>query len=598
MSLFKASRFLLALGVKLDPVRLSVAIALMLLGYAAAPLAALSLGAFANAVIARRDEEALLLAVLIAVLLVAQAMGHHFSHLCYRRVADEQGTRLETELMEVLTAPSGIEHFDDPAFSDTFELVRGSIFVVSQALESVLELGGLLLQIAITVVILVNLDPWLVFLPVFAVPPVLLGERAQSVLEAAREACAEKVRLNRHLIELASSRDTVSELRLFGAEAEITRRQEAAWADVTREMFTGQSRSAVRRALGQLVFTVGYAGSILIVVRQALEGHSSVGGLILIITLAIQVNGQIAGAVGQLTGLQAAGRTVERIQFLQQASRQWSSAESTPGPPVLHVGAGLERGIVLDDVCFSYPGHPELALDHISIEVPAGTTLALVGENGAGKSTLVKLLCGLYAPTSGRILVDGVDLADLPLEQWRARVAALFQDFFRLEFVMRESIGLGDVRLIDDDMAVRRAVSNAHADALVAAVPGGLDGVVGHNYKPGTDLSGGQWQILALARCLMRDHPLLLVLDEPAAALDAAAEHALFERYASSAKMAARNLGGVTVLISHRFSTVLMADTIAVLDHGVLRERGSHSQLMKNGGQYAELFQLQARAYR
>ncbi len=259
-------------------------------------------------------------------------------------------------------------------------------------------------------------------------------------------------------------------------------------------MFTGQSRSAVRRALGQLVFTVGYAGSILIVVRQALQGHSSVGGLILIITLAIQVNGQIAGAVGQLTGLQAAGRTVERIQFLQEASRRWSKAEGVTGPPVLQVGARLEQGIVLDDVCFSYPGHSELALDHISIEVPAGSTMALVGENGAGKSTLVKLLCGLYAPTSGRIMVDGVNLAELPPEQWRARVAALFQDFFRLEFVMRESIGLGEVRLVDDEMAVRRAVINAHADALVATVPGGLDGVVGHNYKPGTDLSGGQWQ--------------------------------------------------------------------------------------------------------
>jgi ATP-binding cassette, subfamily B, bacterial len=164
--------------------------------------------------------------------------------------------------------------------------------------------------------------------------------------------------------------------------------------------------------------------------------------------------------------------------------------------------------------------------------------------------------------------------------------------------VMRESIGLGEVRFVDDEMAVRRAVSNARADALVATVPGGLDGVVGHNYKAGTDLSGGQWQILALARCLMRDQPLLLVLDEPAAALDAAAEHALFERYASSAKTAARHLGGVTILISHRFSTVLMADTIAVLDRGELRECGSHSQLMKNGGQYAELFELQARAYR
>jgi ATP-binding cassette, subfamily B, bacterial len=597
MKMFKAARFLLGLGLRLDAKRLVAAMVLMLVSYGAAPFAALAIAAFANDLIAHHEQRATALAPVIALLLVAQAMGHHFSNLCYRRVAEEQNNRLQVELMETVSGPPGIEHFDDPVFADTLEIVRGSIFVVSQALESMLELSCLLVQIGITIAILAHLDPWLVLLPAFAVAPVLLGDRAQTVLENVREGCAEQVRLNRHLVEMATSPETVMEMRLFGTAGEITRRQQAIWDEITRRMTRGQAASALRRSLGQLVFIIGYGGSVLLVVRQALSGGASVGSLILVITLAIQVNVQISGAIGQLTGLQAAGRTVERVELLRRGPGERAAAATGERLPA-EVPARIERSIVVDDICFTYPGATAPALDHVSLEVPAGSTLALVGENGAGKSTLVKLLCGLYIPTSGRILVDGADLADLSPERWRKRVAPLFQDFCRLEFVMRESVGLGDIELMEDDAVVARALSAAHAQRLVTSVRGGLDGVVGHRYKPGTDLSGGQWQLLALARCLMRDRPLLLVLDEPAAALDATAEHALFERYASSARAAARDLGGVTVLISHRFSTVLMADTIAVLDHGRVEEHGSHAQLMRSHGLYAELFGMQARAYR
>ncbi len=597
MKMFKAARFLFGLGLRLDRKRLIAATLLMLVSYGAAPLAALSIAAFADDLIAQRAQRAMILAPVIALLLIGQAMGHHFSNLSYRRVAEEMNNRLHVELIETVSGPPGIEHFDDPVFSDTLEIVRGSIFVVSQALESMLELSCLLVQIAITIAILVHLDPWLVLLPAFAVPPVLLGDRAQTVLETSRDGCAEQVRLNRHLVEMATSPEAVMEMRLFGTAGEITRRQKAIWDEITREMTQGQAASAVRRSLGQLVFTVGYLGAILLVVRQALTSGGPVGSLILVITLAVQVNAQISGAIGQLTGLQAAGRTVDRVALLRRGSEE-RAAVTTDRRAVGEVSARIDRNIVFDDVCFSYPGASAPALDHVSLEVPAGSTLALVGENGAGKSTLVKLLCGLYTPTSGRILVDGVDLADLTLEQWRKRVAALFQDFCRLEFVTRESVGLGEIELIEDDVAVGRALSAAHAQRVVSSVRGGLEGVVGQKYKPGTELSGGQWQLLALARCLMRERPLLLVLDEPAAALDAAAEHALFERYASSARVVARDVGSVTVLISHRFSTVLMADTIAVLEHGRIVEHGSHAQLMAGQGLYAELFGMQARAYR
>jgi ATP-binding cassette subfamily B protein len=226
--------------------------------------------------------------------------------------------------------------------------------------------------------------------------------------------------------------------------------------------------------------------------------------------------------------------------------------------------------------------------------------VAIVGENGAGKSTLVKLLCKLYAPTSGRILVDGIDLARLPSDEWRARLAGAFQDFFRFELVARQSVGLGDVPRLDDDRAVRAAVDRAGAADVFDRFADGLNTQLGATWPDGVEVSFGQWQKLALARGFMREQPLLLVLDEPTAALDAETEHAIFERYATALHHAADGAsnGRVSVLVSHRFSTVRMADHIVVLDGARVVQTGSHDELMAAGGTYAELYQIQAAAYR
>jgi ATP-binding cassette, subfamily B, bacterial len=218
--------------------------------------------------------------------------------------------------------------------------------------------------------------------------------------------------------------------------------------------------------------------------------------------------------------------------------------------------------------------------------------VAIVGENGAGKTTLVKLLCKLYEPTSGRILVDGLPLHRMPADEWRSRLAGAFQDFFRFELRARHSVGVGDVPRLDDEPAVVAAVGRAGADDVIARLAAGLDTQLGPTWPDGAEVSFGQWQKLALARGFMRDRPLLLVLDEPTAALDAETEHALFERYA-----AARG-SGITLLVSHRFSTVRMADRIVVLDGARLVEVGSHQELLASGGQYAELYGIQAKAYR
>ncbi|MGD0832860.1 MAG: ABC transporter ATP-binding protein [Candidatus Dormibacteria bacterium] len=594
MNVLRGTRFLLALGFRLDPRRLCRAMALMFAGYISAPFAALALAGLTDDALGHDRAGALTLAVVVAVLLVAQLMLSHFAHLDYFELAEMQQARLRVELMELVNRPNTISHLDDPDFADNHSLVRESLFGTTRALESTLQLIGLLIQTLITIVLLVRVNPWLVLLPVVALVPVAAGQRAQRLLERAREATAEQVRLHRHLLQLSTQASSVKELRLFGTEAELMSRQQAAWETVTRRMWRAQALAAVVKAGGQVVFAAGYGAAILLVVLQAGGGHGSIGNLVLVITLAVQVSVQVAGALGLLSFLQTAALTTRRIEKLRAAAPP--PAPRPAGGP--RVPGRLEEGLVLENVGFSYPGAAVPVLDGVSLHVPAGSTLALVGENGAGKSTLVKLLCGLYLPTAGRILVDGVDLADLDPVEWRRRVATLFQDFSRIELTLGESVGLGEVAEMGDRERVASALTAARGERILATVPGGLEGYIGRAYHDGVDLSGGQWQTVGLGRCLMRERPLLLALDEPAAALDAAAEHSLFERYASSAASGGIRVGSVTVLVSHRFSTVLMADSIAVLEGGRLIESGSHAELMARGGLYAELFQLQARAYR
>jgi ATP-binding cassette subfamily B protein len=248
-------------------------------------------------------------------------------------------------------------------------------------------------------------------------------------------------------------------------------------------------------------------------------------------------------------------------------------------------------------VSFAYPGTSRLVRDDVSFAIRTGTVVAIVGENGAGKTTLVKLLAKLYEPTSGSILVDGTPLARLSPASWRRRLAGAFQDFVRFELRAREAVGLGDVPRMNDGAAVRKAVSRAGADDVIERLPAGLETQLGPSWPGGVDVSFGQWQKIALARGFMRDRPLLLALDEPTAALDAETEHALFERYAAAARGGNRH-AGITLLVSHRFSTVRMADLIIVLDRARLAEIGTHEELMARGGAYAELYGIQAQAYR
>ncbi|MEV4417894.1 ABC transporter ATP-binding protein, partial [Catellatospora sp. NPDC049609] len=535
----------------------------------------------------------------------------HFAHLHYFEVGEQAGTALDRRLLELANGRPTLAHLDDPRFADTLALAAQDVAQTRPALEGLLHLGGLVLRAAVTTVILATVDPWLALLPLAAVPPVLITRRAARLVERARERTAAAGRFTGHLLSLAADAGAVKEIRLFGAHGFLMGRQAREWARATDELWAAQWRAALLRGCGQLLFAFAYGAAILVVLRRAVAGTATVGEVVLVVTLAVQISVQVASAIGLHATVAAAARTAERFAELAAPVPELAAvpARNLATAPVPARAAGpapelaakpaprrLRRGIRLEGVTFSYPGAAGPTLRGVDLTIPAGATVALVGENGAGKSTLVKLLCGLYAPTSGRLTVDGVDLARIPADAWHRRIAMLFQDFARLHFTVRDNVGVGELALREDDDALHAALHQARA-TRAAEQAGGLDGLLGRGYADGTELSGGQWQSLGLARALMRPRPLLLALDEPAAALDAHAENALFTRFATAARRAGRGSGAITLFVSHRFSTVRAADLIVVLRDGAVAELGGHDELMARGGLYHDLFTLQARAY-
>jgi ATP-binding cassette subfamily B protein len=352
---------------------------------------------------------------------------------------------------------------------------------------------------------------------------------------------------------------------------------------------TARVGSAVWHTLAWTVFGLAFVGAIVFV---SVGIRASAGDVLLVLAAGARLSmyiGATVGEIGFLRGFWMDGS--RRLAWLEDYAASVALSADLPVP------ARLSQGIRLDHVSFAYPGTSRLVLDDISLLLPAGAVVALVGENGAGKTTLVKLLAKMYEPSSGRILVDDTPLARMPAAEWRERLAGAFQDFFRFEFRAWQSVGLGDVPRLDDRAAVATAVARAGAEDVIERLPSGLDTQLGPTWPEGVDVSFGQWQKLALGRGFMREQPLLLILDEPTAALDAETEHALFERYAAAARSPEAS-GRITILVSHRFSTVRMADLIAVLDGARLVELGTHEELIAKRGQYAELFGIQAAAYR
>jgi ATP-binding cassette subfamily B protein len=592
-SLWRTVVQLLRLSARLDRARLIRSAALLLTGYLATPFIALGLRLLVDSAMSGNTASALRGAALVGVLLLFELMFAHFAHMSYFEVGELAETSLNDELLRRVQGSADLARIEDPDFADSVTVAQEDLGKTRPALEAVLQLSGLMLQLVLTACLLALLSPWLLLLPAVALLPVWLGRRAQTKVDAAKESSAQHTRRSRRLIEFATTPDSAKEIRLFGAQGELLARQEQAWQAATRALWSAQWRAAALRALGQALFALAYGGAVALVLWQAPQGSAAVGDLVLVITLAVQVSIQVSTGLSLLTMLQGVGVTMSRLELLRASTEPAEAADAGRAEQASALPKALSSGITLRGVGFRYPGAPEPVLDGVDLNLPAGSIVALVGENGAGKSTLVKLLCGLYQPTAGTISADEVDVAQ-HVEQWQARVAPLFQDFARLELTLREAVGIGDVARLEDEQAVNEALAAAEADHLVEKVRGGLDGLIGRGYGDGTGLSGGEWQRLGLARALMRPDPLLLVLDEPGAALDAAAEHALLERFTALAARS-RARGGVTLFVSHRFTTVRGADLIVVLRDGRVAETGNHSELMARDGLYAELFSMQAR---
>jgi ATP-binding cassette subfamily B protein len=425
---------------------------------------------------------------------------------------------------------------------------------------------------------------------VFALPTAYTSTWRPTAERAVQERAAQPNRLARHLFTTATTAAPGKEVRVTGIGSRLMRERRDAWERGYQPIAAVRLVSAAWHAAAWAIFGAGYVGAIVFVARVG----APAAGVLLVLAAGARLSayvGQTASELGFLRGFWMYGS--QRLAWLEDYAASIVAQEDRPVP------AAIARGIRLDHVSFAYPGTSRLVLDDVSLELPARSVVAIVGENGAGKSTLVKLLAKMYPPTAGAIYVDDEPLARVPTAGWRERVAGAFQDFVRFEFHARHTVGLGDEPRMTDESAVVGAVERAGATDVVQKLAAGLDTQLGPTWPGGVEVSFGQWQKLALARGFMRRTPLLVVLDEPTAALDAETEHALFERYAAATHAPGDKADGrITVLVSHRFSTVRMADRILVIQGGRILESGSHDELMRQDGLYAHLFSLQARGYR
>jgi ATP-binding cassette, subfamily B, bacterial len=508
-----------------------------------------------------------------------------------RRFRDKVTIALESHVAQLQASVATIAHQERPEYLDRLSMLRNQVFVLDHMYMSVFSTLGWILRLGVTMALLASIHPALMLLAVFAVPTVLTSTWRPAIERYAQESRAQSNRLARHLFTIATTAPPGKEVRVTGIGERLINDRRWAWECWYRPVAAARWGSAMWHALAWAIFGLAYVGAI-VFVSSGLGAPAS--AVLLVLAAGARLSAYIGATVGEigfLRGFWMDGS--RRLAWLEDYAASVAASGDLPAPAV------VRRGIRLENVSFAYPGTSRVVLDKVSVNLPAGAVVAIVGENGAGKTTLVKLLAKMYEPSSGSILIDDTPLARVRAGEWRECLAGAFQDFFRFEFRAGHTVGLGDVPRMDDEPAVVAAIDRAGAGDVVARLSMGLDTQLGPTWPGGVELSFGQWQKLALARGFMRDQPLLLVLDEPTAALDAETEHALFERYAATARGTGERDGGrITILVSHRFSTVRMADLIVVLDGARLVEVGTHDELMAKNGPYSELYSIQAAAYR
>jgi ATP-binding cassette subfamily B protein len=528
--------------------------------------------------------EALLLAE-FALAVVSDLLGRVVS-LVDGLLSDRVSNDASVRLMEH-AATLDLADFEDAAFQDRMDRARmqasgrmslmGQLFGQAQDIVTVVSFAAGLVVYA----------PWLIVLLAIALVPSFLGEAHFNALSYALSYVRTPQRRELDYVrQVAASADTAKEVKIFGLSPFLIDR----YRTISRDTYDASRQLALRRAIWGSGFaglgTIAYYAAYAYIAWRAVTGSITIGDLTFLAASFLRLRGLLEGL---LTGFSSTASQALYIEDLFSFFRAEPGIRSPEG--AMQFPHPVRQGFVFEDVGFRYPDAERWAVRNLSFTLAPGEVLALVGENGAGKTTLVKLLARLYDPVEGRILLDGRDLRDYDLEALRAAIGVIFQDFVRYNLPAADNIAVGRIEARGDRERIEAAASAALADNVVAKLPNGYDQMIGKRFQGGVDLSGGEWQKMAIARAYMRDAQVL-ILDEPTAALDARAEYEVFQRFREL------SAGRSAVLISHRFSSVRMADRILVLSDGRVEASGTHGDLLAAGGRYAELFELQAAGYR
>ena len=537
-----------------------------------------------------------LMLLILVLLFIAQQLARPIFNVFAGLVSQRVTTGVHQRVMAAALGPPGIAHLEEPALLDKIDLARGagtSEIGPGAAAWGLISVWVRRLQGLSALIVITRFSPWLaLFLAVQLGISYRLYLRGFAVYMERFVAKEQQFRRAAYFRDLGTEGTVAKESRVFGLGGWMADQYERHYRSGMEEVWKRRRKESALQAVPTLLDTIGVGIAFLFVARAAVDGAISLGEL-------TTYAGAIAGTIilvtlgnEELLAMWGSASVTASTEFVETVAER-----STPASvaPAAKPAAGLpRREIRFKDVTFAYPGGNHEVFTGLDLTIPAGHSLAIVGANGAGKTTLVKLLAGLYPPTAGRITVDDVDVATLDPAQWQRRIAAIFQDFTRYEaYNLADNIGLGAVEHIGDREAIEQAAERAGVATLAATLPEGWETKLGRQFSGGTELSGGQWQRIALARALFATQAGagVLVLDEPTANLDVRGETELYDRFLELTR------GVTTIVISHRFSTVRRADRIVVLEEGRVVEDGDHAALLANRGRYAEMFNLQASRY-
>jgi ATP-binding cassette, subfamily B, bacterial len=572
---------------RFDLRRLGITLLLGCLSGAAVPVAAIMSRGLIEDVIAGDGALVMALSLALVALVLVALLFEHFAYVPVAELSEQAVVESVSELSGVLTTTESVHRLSRPAIADKVRAVYREISTVPNALLAVLALTSLIVSMPLTIVLLVQQSPWLLLAIGTVLPSVWVVLWSQRVrFEAQARSAGARRRLS-HVISLVRNAESAGEIRVHRAAPLLASEIDGQWREITDNVITAEKRVArvqVVSALARCGVVALLVCTLMIGLRNGvLSPADGAMALILVYQLGLQIS-RLAGLLEHLVRAGEGTSARTELRALLGSTR----------PERRGRGVGeITRGVVLRDVSVRYEGRDNAALDRVELELAAGSVYAVLGGNGAGKSTLIRLLAKLEAPSAGAVLVDGLSLEDIPYRVWAARVGVVPQHTPRFEFLVRENVGMGGSGDWGDDTVLWRALRKGSAKSIVEKLPRGLDTQLGRSWTAGEELSGGEWQRVALSRGLMRSAPVLMLLDEPAANVDAHNEKSYLNDVLRVARDAAAHNGCITLIVTHDSSVCPRVDEVILLDDGKVAEQGNHDALLAAGGQYAALYQRQ-----